>query len=224
MARIRHVHSSSRFDRSPASLLSAFRFYTRRKNLVTFTEVTGARRKVLSMLPQWKVYAGHGDCAFAVLRWAFTVEGYGEQALTQELKRHVIAIHADLTHKRSGEKVHLGVTHLPAHLEDPEAMRAWTEATAKWSASWHAAIERGQRPAYVADWNRSWRDPQTRRTIRALFPGGHCTWDRVQPIRGTYGTRLIDYTITVLPVRDPKVLPKNPSSDHRPYSEGLPLS
>lgn len=222
--RVRHVHASGRFDRSPASLLRATLTYLRRprsprKNLITYTEVVGPRRTYLRrMLPHWKVLGRKGDATMAVARWRWVVEEVSYLHGTDQIRRPVWFLIVDLRRRRTGERVTVVAGHLPAHHDRPNYLKGWSECMRALSALWK---DRTQPLVIAADWNKDWRQEETRRQFRKVFPGCNCTWDGHLPENGTHGRRLIDFTITDLPVKRRHLYAANSSSDHTAYAEVL---
>jgi len=229
MARyLRHVHSSSRFDRSTASLVEAFRTFTRRRHLVTFTEVAERRRDglarfIFKAMPQWRFVKGSGDVVAAVYRPLYAVEEVGSIYLTNKIGRTVeglvIRLRRRAVRKVNRRWVNLVVVHLPAHLDQRVNRLGWYESMENLEDWW---VSTPGPKMICGDWNRDWRVKSTRQMFDDYFPRSNCTWD-ILPKGGTFEGRLIDFTITALVVAARRVLPLSRSSDHSPYSESLLL-
>lgn len=238
--RLRHVHSSSRFDRTPVSLLRAAKWYIQMADLVTFTEVANnARVRALRHLPGWgfaQVEApGQDECALLYLKVKWRLVSVETRRLSEgEIARGVIyALVVVLEHRRTKQLVVVSVAHLPAHVEGnfrdfnpqvpvyKECLTELAHMVTDWRANQHY-----DGILIVADWNLSWRLEWVRDLIHGVLPGLRCTWgaDRLPPKGvGTHGPRPIDYTLTDLLVLKAAVTKDDPSSDHRPYREVLLL-
>lgn len=167
-------------------------------------------------------------------------------ATTGRRRAPIYAVFAVLQHNDSGKRLLCGVSHLPSHVEgnNPEPpgadrrfrLRIWSRTVRRVQAHISAMrnIKRAQRrimrvykphgKMFTADWNLNLRRRAVRVMFRVLYPGMRPTFGPPFPQRGTFGQRLIDFTLigrTLRPVTKPRILARSGSSDHLPYYQVL---
>lgn len=232
-AGVDHVHASSRYDRSPASLhRQALRFAG--ADVTTWTEVSRPARKRALAVSGVRVWSPPGQLAITYARsWATVDRGsYRPTRAVYRSKsgRLVVSRVVWAVLQRAGVRVLVTVTHLPAHVQagdhwqqdHPQRVRVWKLAVAGWAAETTRQRARYDPDAtlVVADWNVDVRRAVWRRIVARRFPGLRLTWRPPYPRAGTAGRRLIDATLTDARGRA-QLLPGDASSDHRPYLERL---
>lgn len=214
-----HVHSSSRYDRSPASLSRvAHRFAATAATVITWTEVSNDARARQLRVPHWRVYSPertdvavswvgttwktHATSVRTLSRFHFTTLG-GHRSITQRAAVAVLDRRADKL------RALVVAVHLPARkFSSPARARVWRTSLAElhalvpiWRHRWSPDLV-----IVAGDWN---ADP---RTIARRFPSLRLTWRGVPPsVNGTL-TNGRGYA---------RLLAPTPSSDHRPYRERL---
>ena len=238
-AAVDHVHSSSRYDRSPASLhAQAERWDASSADLVTWTEVDGARARALHRVSGWAAYTPDPtDVAISWRRDRYRALHTGQRRLTEHTYRTYTtgrtvtqwAAAAVLVDRRTHRRVLIVAVHLPAHVQAGPEFRANTRArvwrtgleglhayAAQLRTRWHPDLV-----LVAGDWNVDLRRPTWRHQLHAVFPGLRNTRVRPFPADGTDRTRrLIDATLTNGTGRA-RLLPDDRSSDHRPYGETI---
>ena len=224
---VEHVHSSGRYDRSPASLhREAMRWDRAGVQLVTWTEVDAAARTRALRVAGWGVAVPPAsDVGISWRRRSFQVIAAGRRRLADYITPYAAAVVLQAERRR----LIVVVAHLPAHVQDGHHFRANSRAV-----EWRAAVRqlhtyardlrRRYSPAVLliaADWNVDLRLPVWRDRLAAIFPRMALTWVPPFPLGGTHaGGRLIDATLTGATGRA-RLLPDDASSDHRPYTERL---
>lgn len=238
---VRHAHQSSRYDRSPWSLLRAVRaFLDARADIITLTEVAAEdRARMLAKVKRVNARRGRGfknadDCAvvWKRSRWDFVA------TWTTQLTTIVAtgpappsAVFVLLSHRRTGRTLLVSVAHLPAAVDGPygfgsrapHRVEQHKAATVTWRRELRELVLTHEPDAVlvVADWNLDLHRKWARRYVMAQFPSLRLTWVGHMPEGGTHGRRLIDATHTDMQVRSVTLRPGNRSSDHRPYDEVL---
>jgi hypothetical protein len=246
MANVRHGHSSSKVDQSPASLAKLVGRATssgKDANLLTYTEVQTADRAEALVTEGWGKYTPHGetDCALMWLKseWA-PVDCHTNQLGSKTFvdgngnTKKVICATAVLDHKPSGWRLWVSVAHLPSSVQDGDhfsqaqtdadrvacwksAVDDWRDTRKKQGEKWHHHMA-----MHVADWNvnlkmSDWRQEVDGRIGADSYRG---TWTGNNlPSGGTHGDRLIDATWSDGAFQSTMLLDKTDSSDHRPYGE-----
>jgi hypothetical protein len=261
-----HIHCSSRFDRSAASLEHDLDDWMTQCSLITLTEISNDQRARKMYEANWAYYNnkksdGQDECGIAWRRdvWRRT-SGRVIKLNNQEYYRRdgrvadpVVAATVVLKRYNSGHKLMVSVTHMPAHVEGAGGWRttenkwrarknAYMSSMTNWSVHM-AALESHHRPdaiLVIADWNLNLKEHWVREYMRTAwgqrykqawqrFPtaGGSMSGGAVAPLgapgKGT-GDRIIDGTLyrgAIKIEREPNLLARVASSDHRPYSEGL---
>lgn len=249
--RVKHLHSSGRYDRSNARVKRAMERYAKNHNLITLTEMhRRSRREDVLEMPGWTVVRyfgpGDGDPAVVVKDSDWVVVDKWRKRLTKHEQRrgpggppppHALIV---LLRERGGrKKVFVTVAHLPSHVEGRWFRRyrrrwygrvywrvfVWRRARRNWQRYVNRLRRRHHaKVMYVADWNLNFKRRRFRALAKAMFPALHLTWRKPFPRRGTHHRRIIDATITNLRVvRRAKLFRDDNSSDHRPYDEVLDL-
>jgi hypothetical protein len=230
---VQHAHTSSRYDRTSASLAHlAHQLRARHPDLLTVTEVDNPRRARALRARGWAVYRPPGtDVAISWPRARWRLAGARSQGLGMGTGAGWVVL--DPRHPRSAGTQHSGrilvtLAHLPAHVQDGDSWRAgehqvtrWRHAVRRWAHQLEVVTARRDPDLVlvVADWNVDLRRAHWRAVVRSYFPGLSITWRRPLPAAGTHaGHRLIDATLTDGRGRA-RLLPRTASSDHRPYTE-----
>lgn len=244
---IRHIHSSSRFDRTPASLAKAAKRYAKQGDLMTYTEVEAEPReeslRALSRLGFGTVtgdksYAN--DCAIQFRLSKLRMIEHGNEPVTTSRYTNVKGLSRDPAYATwgvfedldTGNVVVVVVAHLASSIEGNLRLGQRTARVVSFLTGFRGMKRIGKRlrkqhsadaTMLVADFNLNFKLEWVRRLIKTLAPSYRHTW-RVLPKGGTHGSRVIDATLLKgrLWVRGSAVLMKDdPSSDHRPYRERL---
>jgi hypothetical protein len=220
-AQFTHIHCSSRFDRSAASLEADMDDWMAHSSLITVTEVRRDQKAATLREAGWAHYnsplGNNADvCAIA---WK-TSTWHRKDAFVRKLSsvRYVRALankpgpptyacNAVLKHVVTDQTLLVSVTHMPAHLEGHWAhpgtdawrarKQAYTDAMHGWS-NLVLALERRYRPAgvlVVADWNLNLKEQWVRD-----YMAGHWTkaglrraWVHFPTAGGSLGgNRIID--------------------------------
>jgi len=175
----RHIHCSSRFDRSPESLDFDIQVWMESCSLLTLTEVTNNSRAQQMRATGWTYYNSSkgNDADNCGIAWrndtwkrkTGTVLRLSSNTFDRVNGRHNLYIWAAtvvLVHKDSGHKVLVSVSHPPAHVEGPGGFKTVGEG---WAArkrayltaltNWHSHVADMERKQHVdatliiADWN-----------------------------------------------------------------------
>lgn len=238
-ARVANLHSSSRFDRSPLSLLEAARGYLLHHTWVSFTEVANDQRVAsLAKFPLYRLCkvegpGGRDECAALVRRSTWEVvsvevvnlnEGTG---VPSSGWHNIWALVVTTRHRWTRQVVKRLVAHLPAHVEGDKGFRrnsdvvAWKACIAKIKTlvkRWQAdpAVDHVE---ITCDWNISYREQWVRTYIANQFPTLTCNWDgRLPEHGGTHGNeRIIDFTLADYEFTETGLAIDDESSDHRPF-------
>ena len=247
-----HTHSSSRFDRALPVLLDAVRKFVADCDLLTLTEVSSeAREKVLRVVAQeenWAVLTGdlssRDDCAIMYDKDIWKARYVETREVTNKsfiifghTSKPVAAISAILEHLDTGKLVLVSVCHLPSSVEGKKGLtgkvsrvHAWRDAHRGWRRRWNQLAKRYKVDGVLVcgDWNINIKRKVFQVLLKGLQPAMRPTLDYKRlPVRGTHGNRLIDFTFIRGDLRvtfRPIVAPQGPSSDHKPYQEGLGLT
>lgn len=248
---IRHVHSSSRFDRSPRSLKGAARRYAKRADLITYTEVEAQPREdslaSLSVLGFGtitgdKSYAN--DCAIQFRIHRFQLVAHGNTSTEAERYANVKGLLRDpayvtwavLKDLITGDVLVVAVVHLASSIEGDLAVKRVTKRTMAFLTGFRGTLRIANGLAkkhnadgvmIVADFNLNFKLAWVRALIKTLAPSYRVTWKALAYLpekAGTHGGRVIDATLMKgrLGTHDGASLMRDdPSSDHRPYRERL---
>lgn len=229
---VRHVHSSSRYDRKPITLWRALRLFMAQFfglcNLLTFTEMSNNKRAAMLRWLGWgTAQIEHGppgadECAAMFSKWVWThvmsdTIAPSRMGLRSRGGQRVYVLHVVLMHKRSGELLHVYVVHMPV-VRDPMAWEIW-EDNAEWLGR-QAAKHNADSQACMAtgDFNRRFHLAGHRRQVLRFFPENfRLNWEKTPLDQSSK----YDGTVTNLEVVSTKEMPLNDSSDHRPFKEVL---
>lgn len=237
---IKHIHSSGRYDRSPASVARAVRQYAKVCNLITLTEMQDRERSNALKMDGWtvtKFYGpGDGDPALVskdsdwivIQKWSHQLSKY-EQRRGPGGPRPPHSLTVLLRHRESNKKLLVSVVHLPSHVEGnwfdrfywrvfvwKDCHKHWKENMIRLRRSHNAKV------MMVADWNLNFKRLVFRRLVKRLHPDLTLTWRKPFPRGGTHKRRIIDATLTNLRVlHKARLIEDDASSDHRPYREVL---
>lgn len=241
--KIRHLHSSSRFDRTPLSLLTLVKAWLGRVDLITLTEVGNNKRvAALKRLPGWTftqvedaAAPGADECAIITRDAALKVLSFAAVKLTDKATsdrgiRKTYALNATVQ-TTALERLVVSVVHLPAHVEKgdelagrPLDVAAWKDSVATWAKVLEIARLKGFGIIAAADWNTNFKRAEHRERIDALMPHLKSAWFVGGiPTTGTHGSRLIDDTRTTLGVEAIRLVSARGSSDHTPYLATLAI-
>lgn len=228
-----HAHASERYDRPIALLRHDVRRLTTGRDLVTLTEVQSRRAAVHRA--GWRTAAGSD---LAVMwrrdRWRLVRSGLHRLAAPPADRAiYALVVVLDPRPPHAGPRVLVSVSHLPSAVQwgdrfnarAPRRVAAWRTAL----AAWHGVVRDARRRHHpgavltVADWNVDLRRPVWRAIVRRAFPTQRLTWNPPYPVSGTHAHgRIIDATATTESGRA-RLLPRTAASDHRAYSETIPL-
>ena len=220
---VRHVHSSSRYDRSPDALHRQVLRLTAHAGIATWTEVDAPSRARALRVPGWRVFGAESAVSWRLERWRRV------HAQRDRITPETWAVSVILEDRRTGERLAVSVVHMPAHVEYGDRFRVNRQADV-WRAAvagqrrLNRALEARWRPVariVAGDWNVDLRRPSWRLRLARAFPRLEVTWHRPLPAAGTHrGRRLIDATFSTAYGRA-RLEPDDASSDHRPYRERL---
>jgi hypothetical protein len=234
-----HLHSSSKFNRSPRSLKSAFDSYVQYADILTLTEVEFENReRVLRSNKNWRMFSGDksnkNDSAIVWVKSKYDFV-YGENFLVsrgwsggQDLYATFVVLMDDLEDR----EIVVGCLHLPSGVEGDLLSKKRTVRTIAWYRAFRAYTKRANKlrrkfkakgVVLAADWNVNFKKKAVRIMMKALAPQYSLTWKKFGK-SGTHGNRVIDGTLIKgrLKIKRPATLFKDDnSSDHRPYREIL---
>ena len=241
--RFTHAHSSSRYDRPPATLEQAARDYAERAQSLSVTEVERLLRRqalIRGLGPGWDTYAGSGngngdDTAAGWLgaRWRLVyAESYrptrlrirrkGSSKLRDPIHATIVVLYDTVARRRMA----WAVIHLPSAVERDLAKRHRTARAAQWLAAARGTKRRLNKlsrrykchgRAIAADWNINLKRRWARALLKTLAPRYTLAW-KSMPAGGTHGSRLIDAVIYRGQLSAwSQLAPDDDSSDHRPF-------
>lgn len=245
---IRHVHSSSKYDRSAQSLTTAAKWYNERADIVTYTEVEKefresairkANGKNFGFVSGDESYAN--DCAISYRHSRFALlhsENYKSTNVPffdkgGKQKHPQWATTAVLKDKTNGKVLVVTVIHLASGIEGDLRVGRKTKAVLNWFAAFHGAKRRANKLKrrfradgilFVADFNINFKQLWARTLVNTQAPLYRLTWQNLNFKGGTHGGRVIDGSLIAgrIGVKRTAVLMKDDSSsDHRPYKEEL---
>jgi hypothetical protein len=206
----RHIHCSSRYDRSPASLEADLDDWMDNSSLVTLTEITNDRRAAKLQEKGWGYYNARtgpdsdncGTC-WRLDTWKRTygaVRRLSSGTFDRVNGMHNLYVYSEtvvLRRTDTGHKLLVSVSHLPSHIMGPGGFskadlgwaarkRATLTALGNWSS--HVKdLERKQKTdatLIVADWNLNLKDNWVRALLRDKFgPNYRQAW-KVMPTSG----------------------------------------
>lgn len=201
----RHIHCSSRYDRSPESLESDLDNWMANSSLVTLTEITNDRRAAKLQEKGWNYYnakAG-GDADNTGICWRLDTwkRTYGAvRRLSSGTFDRVNGMHnlyiysATVVLKRvdSGHRLMVSCSHLPSHImgsggfrttEQGWAARKRATLTALNNWSTHIKdLERKQKAdatLVIADWNLNLKDDWVWNLLHDKFDGYKSAWNHM---------------------------------------------
>lgn len=246
----KHIHSSSRFDRSVEGLIKAAKKYNSDASIVTYTEVQyEPREKAVRVAggDGWGLVAGdkspHNDGVIAYDKAVWT-KVYSESFKATDLTYFKVgggrtqpayATIAVLEHKETKKRVAILVVHLPSNVESDVSNKKKTPRTLSWFSSFGgtrkrlntvAKAEHADALMYIADYNLDFKKAWVRTLIKTLAPRFTSTWTNLKFDGGTHGKRVIDATLLKGKIEvegSARLYSDDASSDHRPYAETLRL-
>lgn len=221
MADFLHVHTSSRYSRSPESLERAIRKHMARPRagLITVTEVDAENREAAlrraCVANVWQGITGDkGGMDDTAVLWSQSkfdlihahTELLKSAAYSPNQNGHISTTGvtmAVLRERSSGKRVLVSVCHMPSSVEDAGRFKATSHRVRAWYAhqkAWKRAINRVSANhdvdavLIVADWNTNIKAKFFQNLFPKLFPGMKPTLNYKRlPLRGTLGKRLIDF-------------------------------
>jgi hypothetical protein len=244
-----HIHSSSRYDRSPAVLSKAAGKYAQDADFLTFTEVATPERKAAvreGLGDEWRSSWGtlpHGadDQGVAWKKDRFKVV-YEETFKASDFQyfttrgnpfpKAAIKI-VVLEDRTNGKRFAVGVMHLASSVESWLAKKESTRRTIVWFDSFRNGKSRLNKVAkehgavarlFVADFNIDFKKAWARALVKTMAPAYMNTWKNVNVAGGTHGRRIIDATLVRGKMgvkKSAELYEDDASSDHRPYVETL---
>lgn len=241
---ITHIHSSSKYNRSPATLKAAVYNYIKFASIVTFTEVEyESREKVLRSIPGWGCATGdispRNDAGIIWDNkiWKKIAEGNEVVAKVAAPGQHkVAATWAVLEHRVTGKRITVIAVHAPSSVEGANGFLRTARVTAWWSAVkglralWMRLAKQYNTDGLLVagDWNVNIKKAVFRAAFKATFPSLSLVWSGKDfPAGGTHGNRIIDFSLIRGVLRrksNPRLFQDDISSDHRPYIEDLTLA
>jgi hypothetical protein len=198
-----HIHCSSRFDRSAASLDSDITDWQTKSSLITMTEVEDDHRAAQLRAQGWGYYncmngpyAADGAIGWDSTKWKRLHGSVRklEKALYQRPYSgrftHIYSVTVVLRRVDTGHKLLVSVTHFPAHIEGAGGWRtdlarwqgrkaAYLTALGNWSTHVNnqMAKQHVDGALLVADWNLNLKEHWVRNTIMDRFGSNwHMAW------------------------------------------------
>lgn len=248
---IKHIHSSSRFDRTPRSLARAAKVYNLSANLITYTEIDGERRRAALRNVGGMTFKligpgseGFSDCGVSFNTTKYTlvyheVHQVSDMTYVTSTGRHTKPTHAVFVVLRenvTGHKFVISVVHTPAGIEKDLGLGRKTKAVLTWIDVFNGVRRRtnvlrkryGVQVSFMCgDWNVDFKKRWVRVLVKGMAPNYRLTWKAPASIvGGTHGSRIIDGTFEYGPVDiygGAKLFKDDDSSDHRPYIEELSI-
>lgn len=236
MNKFKHIHLSTRYDRSTDVLRRVVASYIRHDaSIMTFTEVdTEKREKVLRQFEGWGFVAGdktgRDDCGIMWNEEEWTVLHKETINVAKYMAGNIGAAYAVLEHKDTGKAIVVSVVHLPSSVEGHGRVAGgraaeWFLARRNWVKHAKALRKRfgAKSIMLVADWNLDLKKKWVRVLIKAQHPRFKWLWKN-WPVVGTHGNRLIDFTLIkggLRMVKHPEIHGMTRASDHRAYEETL---
>lgn len=245
MTKIKHAHSSGKFDGSKDALAKQVKTFTSSDegwNLLSWTEVKG-RADILSA-KGWGTYAPQStDCAFMFRKSVYELVAKSDNQLTSKTfidgngnTKKIIAPTIVLNSKDG--ILWTSVAHLPSSVQegdhfstkktDQDRVACWKSSVSGWKD-----LRQKQRDKYhqtislhIADWNVNFRMSTFRKEVDNRIAGDPSnfrgTWTPSnEPKDGTLGSRLIDAGWTNGAFSSTGLLPDDNASDHRPFYEKI---
>jgi hypothetical protein len=245
--KIRHTHTSSRFNRSPNSLEVALDKYMADSDLLTITEVDSSSRVQQIAEKGWKFV--HGDsgprdeCAVAWRKDKFALIYGKSHKLTSKTYKNDRGWQTAppygtfaVLETEGGKRILVGVTHFPwGNLRSLISRHPKGDVAIAFNAQYAGFRLEAEKLAerfdvdgviLVADWNIDIKSPVVRAWFKLTARGYKVNWSAPFPARGTFGSRVIDIALLSGTLRvkgRPRVLPHDASSDHTPFAQELEL-
>ena len=243
-----HIHSSSLYERSAASLKAAATEYNSVADLVTYTETQAEYRESAIRAANGKEFGFvsgditySNDCSIAFRKSKFKLiykENYKSTNLAYINKRGrkrdpQYATTAVLEDVSNNKRIVVTVIHLAAGVESDLWLKRTTARTRSWYSAFRGAKARANTlkkkfnasaVLFIADFNLDFKKRWARALVKSLAPLYTLTWTKTNVTGGTHGRHLIDATLIrgSLKVKGSAVLfADDNSSDHRPYKEVL---
>jgi hypothetical protein len=240
-----HIHSSSRYDRSPATLRLAVERYIKFADIVTFTEVEYEQREqVLRQVEGWGCNTGdlspRNDCGIIwdLSVWRLVAEGNERVAdIAANGQKPVAATWAVLEHRETKRRISVIVVHAPSSVEGgngfiPRSQRvaAWWSVAKGLRALWmRLAVKFNTDGLMVTgDWNVNIKKAVFRVVFKTTYPSLNLVWSGKNfPQDGTHHSRIIDFSLirgALKRIANPAIFRDDDSSDHQPFIETLELT
>lgn len=250
MTKFKHIHSSSLWSRSPATLRTAAERYNEKADLITYTEVQAENRegavrrangKEFGFVSGDKSYSN--DCAISFRKERFellhkenfkstNLFWYNVKGRKRDPQYATIGVFLD---KVANKKLVVTVIHLASAVEDPMSKGVSTRRTAAWYSSFRRTKKRSNKLKrkykakgilLIADYNLDFKKRWVRALLKSLAPAYRLTWKKVNQIKGGthYRGRIIDATLIKGKIKvrgSARLMKDDNSSDHRPYIETL---
>ena len=235
-AKVVHLHSSGRHDRSTTKWKKGMEHIIKKNDVSVVTATEAAGRKAAFSWNGWKSTKAESIVAWDSAVWEVKATRVVELAPKVKFFRKVVASVAVLKHKQSGQTWMWVATHVPSSVDAGNGKFRKTSRNApKWLSTmqhlskkvidWqkHYDVGRG-RTVITADWNVNLTHKQWRKTIKKYFPSRSVATPSTYKGSGTHGSRVIDTSLISPSAKTVswKVLPwrnygsgKAPS-DHRP--------
>jgi len=190
-----HIHCSSRYDRSAASLEKAVDNWREQSSIITLTEVANDKRGATLAEQGWgyaraKKDYGRDECAVCYRKdtWGLVWQGYKKlNTRGKVFAGPVCSCDAILKHKTSGHRILITVTHMPSGVEGSGTH--WNTHKSYWKArreaylssleTWNAHIKdmnRTKKPdatLIISDWNLNLKKTWVRELLKDRFGTGY---------------------------------------------------
>jgi hypothetical protein len=206
-----HIHCSSRFDRSPASLEADLDDWMGQSSLITLTEISNDQRAGRMREKGWAYFNakksdGQDECGIAWRADTWTRGAAGTCKLNNakyyrldgRVADPVVTAMVVLKRVQTGHRVLVTVTHMPAHVE---GFGGWRTTEYKWQARKNAYLSSLQnwsvyiaaqttkhKPDMVltiADWNLNLKQDWVRDLLKNNFPQFKQAWKRFPTTGGS---------------------------------------
>jgi hypothetical protein len=244
--RIKHTHSSGKWNAAANLLHAAVLRYVKWANLMTFTEVDSESREHALKVDGFDVSAGdHGLKDDSAVVWDNTLlKAIHEESYRVGTKLFRIGSHLSsplyarivvLEELGTGVRFVVAACHFPSGVEGDLYHKRHTARVIAWLQATHSLRRRVNKlkrkykckgAIISADWNTNFKKKWARVLVKVNFPKWSLVWSKVKklPKRGTHGLRLIDGAVLKgFRVITAFVDDNDNSSDHVPWSEELTL-
>lgn len=240
-----HIHSSSRYDRSAATLWAAVQRYIKDADLVTFTEVEYEHREaVLRRVDGWGCATGdlspRNDAGIIWDNSVYKLVAEGNEVVAEIAangQKPVAATWAVLDHRDSGKRILVIAVHAPSSVEGKDGLiprsqrvQAWLSVANGLRKLWQRLSKRYNTDGILvaADWNVNIKKLVFRTMFKSLYPTFSLVWSGKDfPKDGTHQSRIIDFSLIrgiLKRKNNPRIYRDDISSDHQPYIENLTLA